>query len=247
VIERLLAAEAALEAADLAAVESHLRLARVGIEGELDAAARKVDPRQGVMVGAEDVEQVVADPQRRDVAGADEVDHERERGRCGWGRPRRAACDRAAAAPGGERHLLAHQLGQPPTARLVSGLRTADVRRERLGQRVRPEREDVPRAVAVDRDRRVASGAALVRARGSRGGGDERQRDAETPGAHREAPTGSACAAAAACTSPSRFSIWNAGIVTTRRAPTAARYRLAVSGATWPTANWVSGWPSRAR
>ena len=124
------------------------RVSRVsGANANCVRAAGAVDPGQRVVVGAEDVEEVVADQQLADGAAAGEVHDERHALRARRGRQR--AIQRPAAqrrALGGERHLVADDAEQPVAAGRVTVAGAPQLLGHRRRQRRRPEREAVPDA-----------------------------------------------------------------------------------------------------
>src|SRR2546423_14844526 len=66
--------------------QRHPRLARLGSERELAAEARRLEAGERVVVGAEDVEEIVADQEVPDGVGADEIHDEGDAlpARRGW-------------------------------------------------------------------------------------------------------------------------------------------------------------------
>ena len=164
----------------LAPTDREARLAGVGREGELLGAARRLDLGQGVMVGAEHVEDVVLDDQLAHRAPAGEVDEHREAGGVG-GRGQELARPRLAA----NTIRLEDDLRSDDSEQLLAVHRAAGAREAKgLGQVGRQRRDRQGQAVAhgapAHRDGGVAGRPPAVGPRRGRRG-DERDAEPDAP------------------------------------------------------------------
>src|SRR5207245_10249677 len=103
------------------AADSHSRLARLGREVELPAETRFLDPGERVVVGTEDVEEIVPDQEVADWVGAGEVHDEGDAlplGR-GWAEESRAVL--AAPLLGDNRDLRLEEPEETAVARGAAG------------------------------------------------------------------------------------------------------------------------------
>ena len=190
-------------------------LARIGGERELGGLAGRIDPGQRVVVGAEHVEEVVADPEVTDLGRARVAHHRGDAldGRRGIGH--RSGPGVAAPPASDQRHLVPDEAEESVAARAGCGAGEAERLGHLRGQGRGPERERVASRRAIDRDRRVAVAAAGVGDRGARRGHrEERESDLErASGSHGRAsgPRPRSVEAPIACTRARRLSIWYVG------------------------------------
>src|SRR5207249_7926763 len=151
--------------------QRHPGLARLGSERELAAEARRLESGERVVVGAENVEEVVADQEVADGLVAGEIHDEGDAfpARRGWKQESRAGL--AALPLGDQRDLVADYAEEPVAAGVVAGTGEPEVLGHRGRHRRGPEHQAVPDAVASDHDRSEASATAGVGEGGARGSG----------------------------------------------------------------------------
>ena len=167
-----------------ALADGHAAFARGRFEGELLDAAGPLHLGQRVVIGAEGVEEIVADVELADRRRAREVDHDRQALRVGRRRLDESLRRLAAPAVGVEPHLVLDGGDQAIAAGDVPRPRADQLVDHRGGQPGRGDREAVPDRVAVHRDGRVAGAASEVGARGWRRSdrGEPGHADRDDPG-----------------------------------------------------------------
>src|SRR5439155_4651504 len=135
------------------AADGHARLARLGREGELPAETRGLDPGERVVVGTEDVEEIVSDQEVADWVGAGEVHDEGDALplRRRWAEESRAGL--AAPLLGDNRDLRLEEPEESALARGAAGAGPPELLGDRGPHGRGPERQARPDAPVAERGR----------------------------------------------------------------------------------------------